>query len=81
MMNQGKLDMSRPETFTHEGRKLPDSEKNKSFAPTGYCDTKLMNALFASELSRRSPESVDAYSLCPGFCATGEHIRGANAKS
>jgi NAD(P)-dependent dehydrogenase (short-subunit alcohol dehydrogenase family) len=58
-----------------------------SFAPTGYCDSKLMNALacrhLASALSLASSTSssnsgtpgVTTYAVCPGFCRTdlGRH--------
>ena len=36
--------------------------------PTGYCDSKLMNAVMASELSKSG--SVCAVSTSPGFCYT-----------
>jgi NAD(P)-dependent dehydrogenase (short-subunit alcohol dehydrogenase family) len=52
-----------------------------SFAPTGYCDSKLMNALacrqLAAELSASassdsstSAAAVSTYAVCPGFCRT-----------
>lgn len=43
--------------------------KGPSFAPSGYCDSKLMNVLFVKELARRFPGSL-AYALCPGMCKT-----------
>ena len=43
--------------------------KGPSFAPSGYCDSKLMNVMFVKELVRRFPDCL-AYSLCPGMCKT-----------
>jgi len=43
--------------------------KGPSFAPSGYCDSKLMNVMFVKELIRRFPDCL-AYSLCPGMCKT-----------
>ena len=59
------------------------SKKKKShasFAPTGYCDSKLMNALtnrhLATEFGKTAPH-VTTYACCPGFCRTslGRHVQ------
>lgn len=75
LMKQGKNDLS---SAIHEGRVELDENGNpkKSFAPTGYCDSKLMNALTCKHLASILPRSVSAYSVCPGFCRTslGRHV-------
>mmetsp|Transcript_14957 Transcript_14957/g.35693 ORF Transcript_14957/g.35693 Transcript_14957/m.35693 type:complete len:378 (-) Transcript_14957:8-1141(-) len=59
------------------------SKKKKShasFAPTGYCDSKLMNALtnrrLAAKFGKTAPH-VTTYACCPGFCRTslGRHVQ------
>jgi len=61
----------------------PQSKKKKShasFAPTGYCDSKLMNALtnrhLAAKFGKTAPH-VTTYACCPGFCRTslGRHVQ------
>lgn len=53
-----------------EGRKPSEDSNNRTkFAPTGYCDSKMMNVMFTKELVKRFPE-VTAYSVCPGWCKT-----------
>ena len=52
LMNFGKLDMEKQD-FVYEGRQKEAGDKSRSFAPTGYCDTKLMNALYAQEMSEK----------------------------
>lgn len=44
----------------------------------GYCNSKLANAYFASELARRTDQSgVSIYMVCPGFAYTGlfRHVK------
>ena len=66
LMHSGKVDL---ETLDwHNGRYL-DKPKGTKFAPTGYCDSKLMNVLFAKELVNRFPH-IEAMSVCPGWCKT-----------
>jgi len=68
LQSSGKLDFT---TYDHfkEGRQ-PDPN-SKSFAPTGYCDSKMMNALFTKELSvRLAGKGVTSVCLCPGWCYT-----------
>jgi len=68
LMNQAQLDLVKVDHFV-KGR-LQEKTKN-SFAPTGYCDSKMMNALFARELGTRiSSSHVKSVSICPGWCYT-----------
>lgn len=68
LSSSGKIDFEEYDHFK-EGRQ-PDPS-SKSFAPTGYCDSKMMNVLFAKELSvKASGRGVMAVSLCPGWCYT-----------
>ena len=64
LASQGKLDFDNFDHFK-EGRE----PKTKTIAPSGYCDSKLMNILFCKELVTRS--RVTALSVCPGWCKTG----------
>ena len=52
LMVHGKIDMDDSRQFI-EGRKPKENEKVPKHAPIGYCDSKLMNAVFARELSNR----------------------------
>ena len=63
LAGQGELDFENLDHFK-EGRK----PKTKTIAPSGYCDSKLMNILFCKELVARS--RVTAVSVCPGWCRT-----------
>ena len=66
--SQGKLDFGKYDHFRLGRQPEPDY---KSIAPTGYCDSKLMNVLFTKELARRmSGRGVMAVCLSPGFCST-----------
>lgn len=69
LMNQGELDL---ETHDHFGAgRQPDPTKPKGHAPIGYCDSKLMNALFVRELAVRTQgRGITAVCLCPGWCYT-----------
>ncbi len=51
-----------------QGRKSDASgdKKNRSFAPTGYSDTKLMNGLFAKSIATKFQNEIQAYAVCPG---------------
>jgi len=76
LMNMGILDLSKYDHF-REGRVLSEQEKEgdkkrRNFAPTGYTDSKLMNALFGKSLSDRIP-GVTVVTVCPGFCYTQLH--------
>jgi len=74
LMNQARLDLEGVDHF-REGRQLLAGEK-KSRAPTGYCDSKMMNALFAVELGKRHRGLVSV-GVCPGWCTTqlARHVR------
>ena len=50
------------------GRPQTDTGR-MSFAPTGYCDSKLMNGLFVREWSKREPK-IPAFAVGPGMCKT-----------
>ena len=68
----GTLDFEKYDHFK-EGRPRPDVPLPAD-APTGYCDSKTMNVLFAKELSLKvSGRGVSTLSLCPGFCNTSIH--------
>ena len=65
----GKLDFEKYDHFK-EGRPRPNPPPPVDFS-TGYCDSKLMNILFAKELSvKSSGRGVTTLSLCPGLCNT-----------
>lgn len=63
LMNMGKIDMEKKEFVFPPGRPAV----NKSFCPTGYADSKLMNGLMAKELSAKFGD-VDIVAVCPGWC-------------
>ena len=67
LMKQGKLDL---DSAIYDGRvEMDDDGKpKKTFAPTGYCDSKLMNALTCTQFASILPPSISTYSVCPGFC-------------
>ena len=78
LLKSGKIDMQKRD-FIHDGRSNEvdtNEKKRKSFAPTGYCDSKLMNALtcrqLAVELQRKEQQqqtnTITTYAVCPGFC-------------
>jgi len=68
LSSQGTLDLEKFDHF-REGR--PAVPGSKSFAPTGYCDSKLMNVLFCKELSSRlAGRGLTTVSVCPGWCKT-----------
>lgn len=62
----GKIDFE-TQDFVYDGRQ-PSEDEKKSFAPTGYCDSKLMNALTCRYLATTLPSHVTTYAVCPGFC-------------
>jgi len=64
LANQAKLDLEAIDHFREGRQPIPGG---KAVAPTGYCDSKLMNGLFASELGRREPW-LRAVAVCPGWC-------------
>jgi len=62
----GKVDLEDNSVF-YEGRAAEAG--SRKFAPTGYCDSKLMNVMFTKELVKRFP-GVNGYAVCPGWCKT-----------
>jgi len=87
LAKQGKLDLSRqpPDELVKVGRRPASDQEKKSFAPTAYCDSKLMNVLtcryLANHYSKNSTSSSTTptttyYSVCPGFCRSslGRHV-------
>ena len=68
LSSQGTLDLEKFDHFREGRQAVPGS---KSFAPTGYCDSKLMNVLFCKELSSRvAGRGLTTVSVCPGWCKT-----------
>ncbi len=78
----GKINMQKRD-FIHDGRGDEEAEvetsetkeKKKSFASTGYDDSKLMNALICRQLElelqnqqQQTSNNVTTYAVCPGFC-------------
>ena len=65
----GKIDLDKRD-FIYNQRVIGPGEK-KSFAPTGYCDSKLMNMLTCRELSwKLDGSNVTTYAVSPGFCSS-----------
>lgn len=66
LLKSGKLNF---EAYDHiySARQIPPGEKS-GFAPPGYCDSKLFNALTCKHLATILPTEVTTYSVCPGFC-------------
>lgn len=66
LLKSGKLNF---EAYDHiyNAREIPPGEK-KGFAPPGYCDSKLFNALTCKQLATILPPEVTTYSVSPGFC-------------
>ena len=59
------------------GLRAPPPDGSSSRTPTGYADSKLMNALFAAELRRRLGGSGAAVAcVSPGWCRTRLHQHG-----
>ena len=68
LMSSGVLDIDNIDIFN--GRKPdPKDRSRRSFAPTGYCDSKLMNGLFVKELANRD-KKITTVAVCPGWCKT-----------
>jgi NAD(P)-dependent dehydrogenase (short-subunit alcohol dehydrogenase family) len=70
LASQGVIDFTAHDHFG-TGRQPDPAVKKGGFAPIGYCDSKLMNALFVKELAVRvAGRGVTAVCLCPGWCYT-----------
>ncbi|KAL9189724.1 hypothetical protein ACHAXT_009399 [Thalassiosira profunda] len=67
LCKSGQIDLLQKRDFIYDGRALAEGEK-KSFAPLGYCDSKLMNMLTCRELANRLPSNITTYAVSPGFC-------------
>jgi light-dependent protochlorophyllide reductase len=68
LQSSGKLDFTTYDHFKEGRQPEPNS---KTFAPTGYCDSKMMNALFTKELTvRLQGKGVTSVCICPGWCYT-----------
>lgn len=66
LMNMGVLDMN---TVDFINGRASNKQGRMSFAPTGYCDSKLMNGLFVKEWCKREPK-IPAFAIGPGMCKT-----------
>jgi len=67
LLKSGQIDM-KSKDFVKDGREIP-AVKKKGFAPTGYCDSKLMNMLTCRQLALHLRDTnVTTYSVSPGFC-------------
>jgi len=66
LMNMGVVDMS---SIDFVNGRAPNKQGRMSFAPTGYCDSKLMNGLFVKEWCKREPK-IPAFAIGPGMCKT-----------
>ena len=70
LSKSGKIDVESKD-FIYDGRKEDSNstaKKKKFSAPTGYCDSKLMNAVTCRYLSTILPSTIGTYAVCPGFC-------------
>jgi len=68
LMMSGKVDVDDSRQFI-EGRKIQEGERVPKHAPIGYCDSKLMNAIFARELASRH-QNITVVCVGPGWCKT-----------
>jgi len=68
LCKSGKIDLQKRD-FVHDGRVL-EADAKKSFAPLGYCDSKLMNMLTCRELAaaKLQGSNVSTYAVSPGLC-------------
>jgi NAD(P)-dependent dehydrogenase (short-subunit alcohol dehydrogenase family) len=68
LMSSGVVDMDNIDVFN--GRQSDPSDiKRPSYAPRGYCDSKLMNGLFVKELAS-CDNQITSVAVCPGWCKT-----------
>lgn len=67
LCKSGKIDLAKRD-FIYNAREKTVDEK-QSFAPTAYCDSKLINLLTCRELAQRvKGTNVTTYAVSPGFC-------------
>mmetsp|Transcript_26145 Transcript_26145/g.36636 ORF Transcript_26145/g.36636 Transcript_26145/m.36636 type:complete len:341 (-) Transcript_26145:532-1554(-) len=72
LMKSGQLNMETTD-FLRDGRIQVSngSKKKREHAPTGYCDSKLANALCCRHLAQVCEgTSIATYCVCPGWCST-----------
>nr|ACO15677.1 Retinol dehydrogenase 12 [Caligus clemensi] len=62
LMLHGKVDME-SKNFVEEGR----PQEGRSWVPTGYADSKIMNGLMAKQYAAAG---LKALAICPGWCKT-----------
>ena len=70
LLKSGKIDMQKLRDGRIEEVNADEKKKKRSFAPTGYCDSKLMNALTCRQLALelQPGSNIATYAICPGFC-------------
>ena len=68
LMSSGVVEADHIDVYN--GRKLdPIDTKRPSYAPIGYCDSKLMNGLFVKQLAEIET-NITTVAVCPGWCKT-----------
>ena len=68
LMSSGVVDCDNIDVY--KGRQSdPIGIKRPSYAPRGYCDSKLMNGLFVKELADKE-KNITSVAVCPGWCKT-----------
>lgn len=82
LSEQGKLNLE-TQDFVRDGRQEEEEtekgdgqNKKSSIIPTGYSDSKLMNAMACKHLDTLLPSHITTYAVCPGFCRSslGRHV-------
>ena len=68
LMSSGVVDLDTIDVFNGRQSDLVDI-KRPSYAPRGYCDSKLMNGLFVKELAS-CDKKITSVAVCPGWCKT-----------
>jgi len=69
LSKSGKIDLQKRD-FIYDGR-VPEADAKKSFAPTGYCDSKLLNMMTCRELAvKLRGSNITTYAVSPGFCSS-----------
>jgi NAD(P)-dependent dehydrogenase (short-subunit alcohol dehydrogenase family) len=65
----GKVDITKRDFIYNAREKTLEEKKKRSFAPTAYCDSKLINLLTCRELAvRLRGTNLTTYAVSPGFC-------------
>jgi len=69
LCKSGKIDLEQRDFIRKQ--RAPEPDAKQSFAPTGYCDSKLMNMLTCRELATKlEGTNITTYAVSPGFCAS-----------